>query len=153
MSTDKIEKRVILKATRERVWRAISDSARFGAWFGVAFAGPFFAGAEIVGRIEPTQVNSEVAKLQEPMRGMRFVIVVDRIEPMTLFSFRWRPFAIDPDHDYSAEPTTLVEFRLSEAEGGVLLTITELQASTRSRPRGANRPSRPTRRAGSIRPG
>jgi len=125
VSTDKIEKRVILKASRERVWQAISDSARFGAWFGVAFAGPFVAGAEIVGRIEPTQVDAEVAKLQEPMRGMRFVILVDRIEPMTLFSFRWRPFAIDPDHDYSAAPTTLVEFRLSEAEGGVLLTITE----------------------------
>jgi uncharacterized protein YndB with AHSA1/START domain len=125
VNTDRIEKRVILKAPRERVWRAIADSSRFGAWFGVAFDGPFVEGAEIIGRIAPTEVDAEVAKLQEPMRGMRFSVVVERIAPMTLFSFRWRPFAIDPNHDYSQEPMTLVEFRLSEAEGGVLLTIAE----------------------------
>lgn len=44
---------------------------------------------------------------------------------MTLFSFRWHPYAVDPAHDYSSEPMTLVTFELSEAEGGTLLTITE----------------------------
>ena len=51
---------------------------------------------------------------------------VERIEPMRLFSFRWHPYALDPGHDYSAEPMTLVTFELAEVEGGVLLTITEL---------------------------
>jgi hypothetical protein len=35
------------------------------------------------------------------------------------------PYATRPDVDYSAEPTTLVEFRLEEAPGGTLLTIVE----------------------------
>jgi len=47
------------------------------------------------------------------------------MEPESLFSFRWHPAAIDPKVDYSAEPTTLVEFRLEDAPGGTLLTVTE----------------------------
>jgi activator of Hsp90 ATPase-like protein len=44
---------------------------------------------------------------------------------MSLFSFRWHPFAVDPTVDYSSEPSTLVEFRLEEVAGGTRLTITE----------------------------
>jgi uncharacterized protein YndB with AHSA1/START domain len=43
MSTDRIEKRVMLRASLDRVWRAISDSEEFGRWFGVRFDGPFVA--------------------------------------------------------------------------------------------------------------
>jgi len=125
MSTDHIEKKILLRATRERVWRAISDAASFGAWFGVEFDGSFVEGATLAGRITPTKVDPEVAKLQEPARGMKFAILVERISPMTRFSFRWHPFAIDPAYDYSKEPMTLVEFTLGEAAGGILLTITE----------------------------
>jgi uncharacterized protein YndB with AHSA1/START domain len=125
MSSDRIEKKIVLRATCERVWQAISDSTRFGVWFGVEFDGPFVEGAWLTGRVAPTQVDPDVAKLQEPARGMAFSVLVDRIEPMDRFSFRWRPFAIDPSHDYSNEPTTLIVFALREAEGGVLLTITE----------------------------
>jgi hypothetical protein len=42
-----------------------------------------------------------------------------------LFSFTWHPYAIDPDIDYSSEPTTLVEFRLEQKDGGTLLVVTE----------------------------
>jgi uncharacterized protein YndB with AHSA1/START domain len=125
MTTDRIEKTILLRATRERVWQAISDATRFGAWFGVAFEGPFVVGSWLAGRIVPTTVDPEIAKLQEPARGMRFSVLVEEIKPMARFSFRWHPFAIDPNHDYSAEPATLVSFDLSEAEGGILLTITE----------------------------
>lgn len=125
---DRIEKTVILKASRSRVWRAISDSAAFGAWFGVKLDGPFEAGKAIVGHIVPTEVDPEVAKMQEPYRGAKFEITIETVIPEREFSFRWHPFAIDPNHDYSAEPTTLVVFRLSDpprGEEGVLLTITE----------------------------
>lgn len=77
------------------------------------------------GRIVPTKVDPEVAKLQEPHTGKRFQILVETIEPMTRFAFRWHPFAIDPSYDYSREPMTLVTFELSEAPEGTLLTITE----------------------------
>jgi len=122
---DRIEKTVVLRAPLERVWRAISDAKEFGTWFGVEFDGPFAAGKPMIGRIVPTQVDPEVAKLQEPHRGAKFEITVEAIEPMKLFSFRWHPFAIDPNVDYSKEPTTLVEFRLSEEAGGTRLAITE----------------------------
>lgn len=124
-STDRIEKQVLLRAPHERVWRAVSDAKQFGRWFGVAFEGDFVPNAEIVGRIVPTAVDAEVAKMQEPHTGKAFVIRVDRIEPMRLFSFRWHPFAVDPNVDYAQEPMTLVAFELEDADGGTLLTITE----------------------------
>ena len=125
MNTDRIEKKVLLKASRERVWRAISEADQFGRWFGVDFDGPFVAGEPLSGRIVPTQVDPEVAKLQAPHAGQPFAIVVDAIEPMQRFAFRWHPFAIDPALDYSREEMTLVEFLLEDADDGVLLTIRE----------------------------
>lgn len=122
---DRIEKTVVLKAPRERVWRAISDSAQFGRWFGVAIDGPFVAGREAVGRIVPTAVDPDVARLQEPFSGLPWRVVVERIEPMTLLSFRWHPGAVDPGHDYSGEAMTLVTFALTDTGGGTLLTVTE----------------------------
>jgi uncharacterized protein YndB with AHSA1/START domain len=125
MNSDRVEKKIVLRATRERVWQAISDSTRFGVWFGVEFDGPFVEGSWLTGRIAPTKVDPEVAKLQEPAKGMQFSIMVDRVEPMKRFSFRWHPFAIDPNHDYSKDATTLVVFEFHSADSGVLLTITE----------------------------
>jgi len=122
---NRVEKKVLLQAPLVRVWRAVSDARQFGAWFGVAFDGPFVTGARMVGRIVPTQVDEEVAKLQKPYEGRAFEVTVDRIEPERLFSFRWHPFAIDPAVDYSSEPATLVVFELQEVEGGTRLTITE----------------------------
>jgi uncharacterized protein YndB with AHSA1/START domain len=124
-SSDRIQKQVLLRAPRDRVWRAISDAKEFGTWFGVAFEGPFVAGAHLSARIVPTKVDAEVAKAQEPHSGMRFEISIDRIEPMRLFSFRWHPGAVEPGVDYSKEPTTLVTFELEEVEGGTRVTITE----------------------------
>jgi len=104
---------------------AITDPVQFGAWFGVEFEGPFEAGHEAIGKIVPTRVDPEVARLQEPHRGTAFRIMVERIEPMHLFSFRWHPYAVDPSVDYGAEAMTLVSFTLEDHDDGVLLTITE----------------------------
>lgn len=124
-NTDRIEKQVVLRAPRERVWRAVSEAERFGAWFGVQFDGPFVAGAKLTGRIVPTQVDPEIAKSQEPHAGKPFEWVVDRVEPLRSISFRWHPFAIEPGVDYSHEPSTLVVFELEDAAEGTKLTITE----------------------------
>jgi uncharacterized protein YndB with AHSA1/START domain len=51
--------------------------------------------------------------------------VVERLDPERYFAYRWHPYAIDPGVDYSKEPTTLVEFRLEDAAGGTVLTLTE----------------------------
>jgi uncharacterized protein YndB with AHSA1/START domain len=123
--TDRIEKKIVLRAPRARVWRALSDSREFGSWFGVALDGPFVAGKRITGKIAPTTVDATIAAKQEPYAGMPFEAWVEKIEPERLFSFRWHPFGIDPKVDYSKEPTTLVELAIEDADGGTLLTVTE----------------------------
>jgi hypothetical protein len=39
--------------------------------------------------------------------------------------FTWHPYAIDPEVDYTKEPTTLVEFHFEPTADGTLLRITE----------------------------
>jgi uncharacterized protein YndB with AHSA1/START domain len=124
-NTDRIEKRIVLRAARERVWSAISEAKQFGTWFGVEFEGDFVVGSQLKGKIVPTKVDADIAKAQEPYSGMPFHIFVERIEPMRVFAFRWHPYAIEPGQDYTKEPTTLVTFELQEAPGGTSLTITE----------------------------
>ncbi len=125
MQTDRIEKKVLLRAPRSRVWRALSDSAEFGAWFGVKFNEPFAPGAHLRGRIVGTAVDAEIAKAQRQFEDVPFEITIDKIEPERLFSFRWHPHAVESGVDYSREPTTLVEFTLEDVRDGVLLTVTE----------------------------
>ena len=111
---DRIEKQVLLKAPRSRVWRAIADSREFGEWFRVRLDGAFREGGTVRGQI--TYPGYE---------HLRMEITVDKIDPEQYFAYRWHPAAVDPTTDYSTEPTTLVEFRLEEAPGGTRLTIAE----------------------------
>lgn len=114
MSTDRIEKQLQLNAPRSRVWRALTNAEEFGAWFEVKLEGAFTPGASLMGRI--THAGYE---------HIRVEFSVERIEPEVFFSYRWHPYAIDPNIDYSVEPMTLVEFRLEEVAGGTLLQICE----------------------------
>ena len=125
MSTDRIEKKVLLHAPLKRVWTALANSTEFGTWFGMKFDGPFVPGALMRGVIVPTKVNAEVAKAQQKYDGMPVEITIEKMEPERLFSFRWHPYAIERGVDYSAEPTTLIEFVLEEMKDGVMLTVTE----------------------------
>ncbi len=124
-NNDSIEKHVLLRATRNRVWRALSDSTEFGTWFGVKFDGPFQEGSTLHGVIVPTGVNAEVAQAQKKYEGTPFEITVEQLKPERLFSFRWHPYAVEPGVDYSSEPTTLVVFTLEDDGSGVKLTVTE----------------------------
>jgi uncharacterized protein YndB with AHSA1/START domain len=112
--SDRIEKRILLHAPKSRVWRALTDAREFGTWFQVDLEGPFQVGRSVQGRV--TYPGFEHLRLE---------VTVERIDAERLFSFRWHPHAVDPKVDYSREPTTLVEFRLEDAPGGVLLTVTE----------------------------
>jgi uncharacterized protein YndB with AHSA1/START domain len=123
----KIEKRVLLRAPLDRVWRAVTDAEEFGRWFGVRFDGPFVVGKAVTATITPTSVDPEVAKRQEPHAGVTSTWQIVAMEPRRRFAYRWHPCPGEPDPEggQNAEPTTLVEFTLSETQGGVLLTITE----------------------------
>jgi uncharacterized protein YndB with AHSA1/START domain len=111
---DRIEKRIELKASVARVWRALTDYREFGEWFRVKLNGPFVPGQVARGQI--THPGYEHVKWEA---------VVLKMEPERLFSFTWHPYSIDPKVDYSKEPPTLVEFRLDKTTSGTLLVLTE----------------------------
>ena len=113
-TTNAIEKQIFLRAPRARVWRALTDAREFGTWFGVSLDAPIEAGRWVRGRIT-------IPGYQH----VRLEMFVERMEPDVLFAYRWHPYAIESDVDYSKEPMTLVEFRLEDAAGGTTLTLTE----------------------------
>jgi uncharacterized protein YndB with AHSA1/START domain len=109
-----IEKKIELKAPRERVWRALTDYREFGEWFRVKLEQPFLEGQVSRGRI-----------LNPGYEHLPFELRVVRLEPQSLFAFTWHPYAIDPAVDYSGETPTRVEFRLQPSVSGTLLTLSE----------------------------
>jgi len=114
-TTDRIERKVLLKAPRARVWRALSDAEEFGNWFGVKLQGKKFApGQRTQGQITYPGYEYVV-----------FEVWIERMEPERLLSWRWHPAAVEKGVDYSSEPTTLVTFELAEADGGTLLSVVE----------------------------
>jgi uncharacterized protein YndB with AHSA1/START domain len=113
-ATDRIEKQRLLRAPRARVWRAIADSGEFGTWFQVKIEQQFTPGG-----------HSQGAMTYPGHEGTPIEMWIERMEPESLFSFRWHPGADQPDFDFASEETTLVEFHLAEAPEGTLLTIVE----------------------------
>lgn len=113
-STDRIEKEIVVQAPRAKVWRALTDFKEFGKWFQAEMKDPFVAGAPSKGRITHPGYEHLIIEVQ-----------VERMEPEHLFSWRWHPYAVDPKHDYSSEPTTLVVFELDEIPEGTRLKLTE----------------------------
>ena len=116
--SDRIEKRIELKAPLSRVWRALTDYREFGEWFRVKLDGPFVPGE--VSRGQMTHPGYEHVKWEA---------VVQKMEAQRLFSFTWpHPKShekADYPPDYSKEPSTVVEFRLEKTANGTVLTVTE----------------------------
>jgi len=111
---NQIEKHIELKAPVSRVWRALTDYREFGEWFRVKLESPFVPGQEARGHL-----------MYPGWEHIVLTAIVQQMEPETLFSFTWHPYAIDPDVDYSDETPTLVEFRLEPTPSGTLLRLTE----------------------------
>ncbi len=60
-SSDRIERKILLKAPRSHVWRALANAEAFGQWFGVALEGKrFVAGSVPRGKslIQVTSISS-----------------------------------------------------------------------------------------------
>jgi uncharacterized protein YndB with AHSA1/START domain len=114
-ASDRIERKVLLKVKRSHVWRVLANAEAFGQWFGVALEGKrFIAGEWTQGQI--TYPGYE---------HLRWNVLVESVEPERLFSFRWHPYAVNPDVDYSQEPTTLVKFELEDGDDGTWLKVSE----------------------------
>jgi uncharacterized protein YndB with AHSA1/START domain len=133
--TDRIEKKVTLRAPVSRVWKAIAEAKEFGQWFGVSLDGEFAAGKTLTGTWDARLDEAAIRRAQEdlglppskirmPDAGAVFC-TVERVEPERYFSFRWVPYGVDAEADPQNEPTTLVEFSLEKAPEGTRLTIVE----------------------------
>lgn len=115
-STDRIERSILIRAPRERVWQALSDAEEFGRWFGVDLSGQRFElGQTARGRI-----------LSPGYDHLWLELVVQRMQPQQLFAYHWHPHAVEAEVDYSQEPPTLVTFTLEERpESATWLTVVE----------------------------
>ena len=113
-TTDRIEKEIVLRAPRSRVWHALADAEQFGAWFGMKVEGAFAPGATVHGQI--TIPGHELVTIE---------IAIERMDPESRLSYRWHPYPVESGVDYSNEPMTLVEFQLEEVAGGTHLRVVE----------------------------
>jgi uncharacterized protein YndB with AHSA1/START domain len=111
----RIEKRIVIRAPRQKVWSALTNFEEFARWFRVA-PSP---------RVFQTGARVDMVSTHPCGPGAEFSVMVEAMEPERLFSWRWHPGVKPPDGDYDSEPSTLVEFRLEDAEGGTLVTVVE----------------------------
>ncbi|AZF20648.1 hypothetical protein C4J89_1867 [Pseudomonas sp. R4-35-07] len=112
---DRIERKVLLNASRKHVWEALTNAEQFGEWFGIALK-------------EKTFVAGETIEAPITYPGYEHVVWkarIERILPQTLFSFWWHPFAVEKDVDYDQETPTLVEFTIEDRAPGILLRVVE----------------------------
>lgn len=103
-----------LKAPISRVWRALTDHKEFGEWFGVNFESAFKPGKETAGQLT-------ISGLEHITLSIRIM----KMDPKTLFSYTWHPYAVDPNYDYSQETPTHVTFQLEDRGGETDITVTE----------------------------
>lgn len=106
--TDRIEREVLVKAPRERVWSAITAPEELTAWFGDTAEVDLRPGGE--------------ASFGWSGYGHSFRAVVETVEAPHRFSYRW---ASKSDTPLAAGPSTLVEFTLEEADEGTRVFVVE----------------------------
>jgi uncharacterized protein YndB with AHSA1/START domain len=98
---DTIEREIIVAASQERVYAAISDPTQITQWF-------------------PDMVEGSLTPGEQPIfifegHGKTRVLIVDA-RPVDYFAFRWIPGSSDVVDDVTCVPTTLVEFTLEAVE-------------------------------------
>jgi uncharacterized protein YndB with AHSA1/START domain len=113
---NQIQRSTFIRAPRSRVWRALTDISEFCRWFSAETTEPAFRpGAHI--KMASTYPGLYYKK--------EFSLDVEEMVPEQTFSWRWHPGVKLPGEDLTGEPMTLVTFRLEDAEGGTVVTVTE----------------------------
>ena len=111
---DSIEKEIVVRAPKERVYAAIATPEQFVKWFSTGVEGKFDAGER------PILDFGEHGK---------FKIFVVAANPHDYFAYRYVPGSrLWPqgfDGDVLAHPNTLVEFTLEDVEGGTKVHLKE----------------------------
>jgi uncharacterized protein YndB with AHSA1/START domain len=106
--TDRIERQIIVSASQERVWAALTKPEEIARWFGDS--------AEV--DLRP----GGAARFGWEGYGDRFHAVVEVVEPPTRFVYRW---AVESDTPLDEGPSTLVEFTLEPSADGTIVRLVE----------------------------
>jgi uncharacterized protein YndB with AHSA1/START domain len=115
-SVNQIERRILIRAPRSRVWRALTGMRQFCQWFSADTSETEFRpGARV--RLVSTY-GGECYKQE-------FFMDIVEMEAEHTFSWRWHPGSPVAGEDVSKEPMTLVVFHLEDAASGTLVTVTE----------------------------
>jgi uncharacterized protein YndB with AHSA1/START domain len=109
-----VERSTLVRAPRSRVWQALTNLKEFSKWFGVEAEGEFAPGARM-----------RMISTHDSHKGQEFFVEIVKMDAPEAFSWRWHPGSKQPGEDNSSQPMTLVEFRLTEVEGGTLVTVVE----------------------------
>jgi uncharacterized protein YndB with AHSA1/START domain len=114
-AADSIKRELILPVPRERVWAALTEPQRLGAWFGTSAS------------IDDLRPGGAVTFVWDGSTGPRGTqqCVIDVVEPPRRFAWRWRPFDHYQDVPLAEAPTTRVEFTLEEHPQGTRLLMVE----------------------------
>lgn len=110
----RIDRTIDIKASPERVFRALTTVDEMSKWFRVTIEGEIAPG----NTIWMTSTN-------EGFAGQRWQLRVKEMTRPTRFSWEWLPGEVDPTVDYSKEPWTLVTFTLEPTESGTRLSVAE----------------------------
>jgi uncharacterized protein YndB with AHSA1/START domain len=108
-SLSRIDRTITIKASPERVYRALTTVSELAAWFQTTVEGEIATGREV-------WMTSQ---------GQRFRVEFVEMTPPSRFVWRWHPGAVDPAVDYSKEARTTVTFTLEPAGGRTLLHVSE----------------------------
>ena len=109
---DSITREIIVKATKERVYKAITDPKEITQWFPDEVQG----GTLEVGQRPIFFFASENHKAQT---------YIEAAKPFEYFAYRWVPGSAGIIGDVLAGPNTLVEFFIEELKDGTKVTLKE----------------------------
>ena len=109
---DVIVREITVKATKERVYKAITDPKEIISWFPDAIEG----GTLEVGQRPVFIFENGEHKSQTYIEAAR---------PFEYFAYRWVPGSAGIIGDVLAVPNTLVEFHIEELEDGTKVTVKE----------------------------
>ena len=109
---DVIIREITVKATKERVYRAITDPKEIITWFPDAVeGGTLEAGQRPIFIFENGAHKSQT--------------YIEAARPFEYFAYRWVPGSAGIVGDVLAVPNTLVEFHIEELEDGTKVTVKE----------------------------
>jgi uncharacterized protein YndB with AHSA1/START domain len=107
---DTIIREITVKASKERVYKAISDPQQIITWFPNAVEGSMAVGDR------PIFDFGEYGKNQ---------IYIEAAQPNEYFAYRWIPGSEHFLGDVLTHPNTLVEFQIQETNGMTKITVKE----------------------------